>query len=263
MKTNTFIFLALLFIVSLATHAQNERAVYARTFANKVSPSSEAAYLKLLKEQIKPAMQLAKQTGLITGWSVYKVAFTGSESYCNYVSVFILNSWEKTENLPDLVELLKKVSPKTDGEAVRQQMNTLRTTVGQQMYRLVESVDGLSTAPTKYIMVDYMKPKEGQTENYLNEEREIWKPIHQEFAKSGQTDGWEMWSLLFPSGSNLPYEYVTVSHFNDYSKLNKVKYNETISKVFPNRTLSSLYAQTENTRTIARTELWLLVETLQ
>lgn len=262
MKTKMLLFSVLLVMVSLGTQAQNEKTVYARTFANKVSPSNDAAYVKLLKEQIKPAMQLAKQNGLISNWSIYRVAFTGSESYCNYVSVFIFNSWEKTEALPDLVELLKKVNPKTDGEAVRQQLNNLRTTVGQQMHRLVESVDGLSTTPPKYLVLDYMKPKEGQVDNYVIEEREIWKPIHQELAKSGQTEGWSMWSLIFPSASDLPYEYVTISQFSDYGKLNKVKYSETIPKVYPNRTLSSLYQQTENTRTLARTELWLLVDTL-
>ncbi len=263
MKTKMLLFSLILSMLSLGTQAQNEKTYYARTFANKVEAVNNAAYIKLIKEQIKPALQLAKQNGTIVNWSLYSVGFTGASSEYNYISVFIFDSWEKTETTPDLEELVKKVNPKADGAAVVQQLNTLRKVAKQEMYQLLESVNGSSTTSPKYLMVDYMKPKDGQAEAYLAEEKEVWKPIHQELVKSGQTEGWDLWSLVFPSASNLPYDYVTVNLFKDYSKLNLLSYSETVKKVYPNRTAASLFGQTSNTRTMAKSELWKLVETLQ
>ena len=260
----TFALIGCALFNSVVSNAQNTTPAdtYARVLYGKVEASNVNAYLKIMKEQVKPALQQAKQSGALTGWILYGVGYTGAESEYNFVSVLIYDSWAKTEKLPDLEGLLKKTNPNSDAAATVAQLSSIRKMVKQEFYHQEDAVVGPATITPKYILVNYMKPKPGMVSAYLKDEKENWKPIHQEFTKSGQTAGWSLWSLIMPSGSLQPFDYVTVDDFEDFSKLNTVKYMETIKKVYPSKTPEAFIEQTGKSHDRVRIELWETIEQL-
>ncbi len=246
----------LLLLLASSAQAQQPPTIFARVLYGKVESGNVQAYLKIMKENVKPALQLAKQNGAIAGWYFYEVKFTGTESPYNFVSVLIYDSWAKTETLPDLEDLLRKSNPKVDAVATAAKLASIRKFVKQEFYAQQDNVSGPTNTQAKYIMVSYMKSAPGLTSAYIEEEKSVWKPIHQEFVKSGQTLGWGFWSLIMPSDSQLQHDFVTVNSYQDYNKINSGNFGETIKKVYPTRSPDNLGSQTERTRTITRSELW-------
>jgi hypothetical protein len=258
-----FAFICCSLFNSVLAQAQNAAPdIYARVLYSKVDASNVNTYLKLMKEQVKPALQQAQQSGALGGWVLYEVGFGGTESAYNFVSVLIYDTWAKTENLPNLEELMKKANPNLDAAATAAQLGSIRKIVKQEFYHREDMVAGPANVIPKYILINYMKPKPGMTTAYIKDEKEAWKPVHQEFAKSGQTAGWSLWSLIMPSGSQQPFDYVTVDDFEDYAKINAVKYQETIKKVYPTKTPEAFFEQSAKTHDRVRAELWHTIEQL-
>ena len=61
---------------------------------------------------------------------------------------------------------------------------------------------------TNYNSVDYMKVAPGMGAEYVQLEA-VWKKIHQANIKEGKYDFWELTRVMYPSGTNREYDYVT------------------------------------------------------
>lgn len=57
-------------------------------------------------------------------------------------------------------------------------------------------------------LVGFMKVPQGGESEYRKLEREIWKPMHQEWVNQGKMAGWYLWYVPYPSGTNAEYHYV-------------------------------------------------------
>jgi hypothetical protein len=251
---------ACLWLSPMLGHAQTPPTIYARVIYGKVEGINVQAYLKLMKENVKPALQQATQNGTLSAWYFYSIGYTGAESPYNFASVLIYDSWAKTERLPDLEDLMKKSNPKVDAIATAAKLSSIRKMVKQEFYEQLDNVNAPDNAVPKYTMISYMKSTPGLTSAYIEEEKSIWKPIHQEFVKSGQTAGWGFWGLIMPSGTEQPFDFVTANQYLDYGKLNSTNYAEAMKKVYPTRSTDNLGSQTQRTRSIVRSELWELVD---
>jgi hypothetical protein len=70
-----------------------------------------------------------------------------------------------------------------------------------------------------YLVLEFMKVKEGKTAAYLETE-DFWAGIHKQRALAGETLGWDLWALE-PSGTDQGYQYLTVNLFGSMEAMLK------------------------------------------
>jgi hypothetical protein len=116
---------------------------------------------------------------------------------------------------------------------------------------------------TLYVQLDYMKVKPGEGGQYVQLEREIWKPIHSYRLDSGTMAGWSLWGLVMPGGSAVNYNYKTVDYYHSLGDLAEPLTLEIISNVHPDLTgdeLDAFFERTINARSVYRSVLLQLID---
>lgn len=76
-----------------------------------------------------------------------------------------------------------------------------------------------------HVVVEYMKVKPGMMNKYLECEA-VWKTLHQHRVKSGAITGWELEQVLYPSGTNHEYDYVTITHYKSWDAIDAEDWNK-------------------------------------
>lgn len=72
-----------------------------------------------------------------------------------------------------------------------------------------------------YVIVEYMKVKPGMEAQYRACEA-IWKRIHTARKEAGLITDWSLEQIHFPGGSHTEYDYLTVTHFKDWTAVGNV-----------------------------------------
>ena len=67
------------------------------------------------------------------------------------------------------------------------------------------------TQEPTFFIVETMKTMPGKAADYVKTEREVWKKLHQERIKRGLIQSWNLYEVRYPSGTNVAYDYVTVT----------------------------------------------------
>ncbi len=244
----------------LGNAQENEQPLFALVECMKVKPQNEESYLNIEKNIWKPLhLERAKQ-GNIVGWFLYKVRFTGTDDAYNYVTVTLFNNPVNIEDPWKNIEPAK-VLPGKDLDAAMKETGESRDMVSSMLINRQASVypDG-GPGDFKYIQLDYMKVEQGKENDYWDSETNIWKPVHQEFIKAGSRVGWSLWGRVFPSGAGLDYQYVTVNYMADFSKIGVADYNDAFAKAHAGKNMDDLFAKTNASRTLVKSELWEVVD---
>jgi hypothetical protein len=100
-----------------------------------------------------------------------------------------------------------------------------------------------------------MKSLPGKEDEYVRQEKEVYKPIHQEFINRGNRSAWYFNQLIVPLAEGSKYNYGTANYFNDWDKSYSVsvdEYGKIFTKLFPKTSIP------ESARTIVKTEVWKL-----
>lgn len=248
-------------LLNLNTFAQSPPPRIAEVLLMKVAPQNAAEFEKQVKEVWLPVNQARKQSGRITAWQFYRVDFTGSADEYNYAAVSFYDDWKKTEPNERAAELIKATLPKADPAAILMKTRSMVDFVRVALY---EQVDGVAKpdARVKYLMVNFMKVKEGMNAAYMDSETKDWKPIHKEMVDTGKRAGWGLWSLAYPGGTSTSHDYVTTDSYESYAQLYE-SMMDAFKKTYPNQEVTPFIQKTEKARSIVRQELWELVEIIQ
>ena len=241
-------------------NAQNEPTVFAIVEFMKVKPDNEAKYLDIEKNVWKPLHQERINQGKITGWVLYRILYTGTDDPYNYATVTL---FDKAENLEDPWSGIEaqKILPKRDVDKDMIETSKSRDLVKSNLITRLDAVypEG-GPGAFKYIQVDYMKVKPGNEAAYVDVEKNIWKPIHNEFIKAGSRVGWSLWSQVFPGGSALDHQFVTVNYFPDFQKIGVADYTAAFGKAHAGKNIDEFDSKTANSRDLVRSELWQVLD---
>src|SRR5690349_17159355 len=149
-----------------AQSTQPPQTIFARVVFQKVVPGQEQEFERILKENMKPVHQLRKQNGKITNWRLFKVHFNGTQDEYGYVTVVYYDSWAKTEANDNWPELLKAANPKADVPSIISKLHATRTIVKEYLFYREDFVTAKNPAPLKFVLMDFMKTKEGMNDAY-------------------------------------------------------------------------------------------------
>lgn len=108
---------------------------------------------------------------------------------------------------------------------------------------------------TQIALVDYMKVPEGGNAAYEAMEKELWKPMHQELVDQGACEGWFLYSIPYPGGTDAEYHYATVRLYSDISQIESPLSNleELFNKVHPNMDAAEMTEKTLSSRDLVKT----------
>lgn len=237
-------------------NAQNAPTVFAIVDFMKVKPENEGKYLDIEKNIWKPLHQERLKKGIITGWILYKVLYTGTNDPYNYVTVTFFDNQAKLEDPWKDIEAVK-ILPGRDLNKDMEETDKSRDLVKSHLIvRNDEVIPDGGPGEVKYIEVDFMKVKPGNEGAYVAAEENIWVPIHKEFIKAGTRAGWSLWGNAFPSGAGMDYQYTTVNYFADFSKIGMADYTAAFEKAHKGKSMDELGKQTTDLRDLVRSELW-------
>lgn len=110
-----------------------------------------------------------------------------------------------------------------------------------------------------YLMIDYMKVKDGQFADYEALEA-IWKKIHKARIEADMSEGWYFFRVVAPSGANMEYDYVTINRFVGEEQLAKVYETafipDGIEKLLTEKEMA-MAQKTGQYRDIVKSEVWM------
>lgn len=226
----------------------------------KVQPENYTNYLEVEQEIWKPLHQERINQGIIVGWYLYAVEFSGSQDEYNYVVITLYDNAANLER-PWNSEILKKVHPGLKVEEIMKRTYASREHVKSELYYNVAAApDHPLENPAAYMQVNYMKVEPGMQSAYERLESEIWLPIHNESIRSGRTKGWGLWSSLFPRGADRPYQYVTLNAFSEFNYVFELDFSVPFNNIHPGKDFAEIQAESQKVRRIVRTELWDLID---
>jgi hypothetical protein len=243
--------------------AQTPPTLYGQINMLKVDAGKEREFLSFMRETVKPVHMLRRQKGQIVLWILFKVHFTGANDEYNYVAVHYYPTWAKTEEGYVLQDLFKEVNPKADAVALGAKLRELGTLVRTHLFYRSHAVEPQTPVPSKYVRLDYMKVKPGKNADYVRAETEDWMPFHQTLVNEGQSTGWGLWQLVFPGGSDSPYDYVTSNRYSTYEQVMATDYEKTFRKASPSKDINKIFEKTTGARDLVKSELWEVVDMLQ
>lgn len=251
MKIPKVLIAGFLVVMGITGYAQLAIVDYMRVKPNNVNDylELEQTWKKVHEERVK--------VGLIEGWYLYRIRYTGTDSPYQYATISYYRTFDDSENLY-FEGVFEEALKGLDLDSFFVQTENIREFVNSEVFTKVDGLDYDFQNPAKYIYMNFIKVQQGQESNYEEVEQYIWKPIHQELKNSNKMASWSLWNLWFYTHSD--YNYITMNEFYEYKDIDSYNYSEAFEKVHKGQDLSLIMKNTVDARTSSKTELWELVD---
>jgi hypothetical protein len=165
--------------------------------------------------------------------------------------------------LEELDAALKKAGMSMSAQQYVDRRNSLTTLVSNNMYQNQSYVGAFKKGD--YFVVNYMKVSGENMDDYLAWEKKVWKPLAEAMAKDGVRTGWSLNTRVLPSGSEQPYQAVTVDVFPTWESIYKddPQFVDRWHKVHPDMELGTTFERYEKLRTLAVSQLYVVQDLIQ
>lgn len=243
-----------LFGINQIKAQSDQKPVYYLVTYYKTDKDKTDEYLYLMKNYASKIWKEKMNAGDVTSYALYSVVATSDDEGYNLISVqsaSSINDFTKSNTL----ELFKKGFPGIDEKTLSAIMKSYAALRSPVKTEILKQIDGLPTGIQPYYEMNFMKSLDGKQNEYVRQETEIFKPIHQEFIKNGNRSGWVFSQLIVPVSDGSKYNFVTANGFTDWDKsysLTLDDYYKTYNKLFPK------VAMPESARRAVKTEVWKL-----
>jgi len=233
----------------------DQKSLYAVTDYLKVKPENINSYLELEQSIWKPMHAERVRLGIIIGWYLYAINFTGTNNEYNYVTIVVYDNIDSLEH-PWSARIPATVHPDKEVVEILKESNVVRSLVRSEMYeRITSAPDRPMEKPSSYIQVNYMRVPQGLRREYERVEREVWQPIHEELVRREKISWWGLFSLIYPRGDDLAYQYMTIEGGQYWRNLFDLDSSEAFETVHPEMTDEEISELTNQSRATARAEL--------
>lgn len=78
---------------------------------------------------------------------------------------------------------------------------------------------GPQPAKYRYLTLDYQKTEPGKARDYVQLEKEYWKPQHQERVNLGRILSWKLYAVDYPNGDKNEYDFVVLTEFASFADM--------------------------------------------
>ena len=260
-KTLLFVLTASLISLFLYTqsNAQSQEGDYMHIDYIHIEKEEMGDFRTQIESQIKRLQQAKVDSGEMTKWYIYRVAYHGSQNTVhNFVSVSIC---------PDICsfnDFNESISDQFASDDLAQLIRSYRhfmIPTHSELWRINNSVvreDDME--PARYFSMDYMNVGPGMEYAYQMMEDEIARPLHEHRMENDSMEAWQLFSLVIPGGSQYGYNYATGNHFKNLKDFEFGFTDELIRQTHPNTNINEFFENIERTRDPVRIEVWELLD---
>ena len=250
-----------LLVIPSLLFGQAESANYLKMDYIKVAQKDVQDFINHMRADWMPYHQKRAESGDIDSWSLYRVKFPGgAKSEYNFVAMTAASGLEKFEESGSR-ELLSKMADSRKVNAITQKTNNLSTVMFSEVWKVVNkiAVEEKAPNPSRFLMMDFMKVVPGKESEYQLLEDELAKPIHEERVITERMQGWEVYSLISPGGTEYGYNFATGNFFNSLENVEFGFTEEVIESALPGTDIPEMFDTIFSTRSLVRSEVWELV----
>ncbi|MDH5400665.1 MAG: hypothetical protein OEX02_21100 [Cyclobacteriaceae bacterium] len=253
MKTGIKIMLAIVFSFYLNSVFSQVAII---DYMKLKSPGTEADYLALEKEW-RPIHEAKVKSGVLLGWYLYQVRFSGANSPYQYVVISIYKDFEATESIfpQSLYDIVLKGK---DQDEFQQRTLAVRDLTHSEVFTRIDGLNTVYSKPSKYLYLHFMYVEQHEADNYIETEKYIWKPMHTDLQRRGILADWSLWDLWF--NTHADYRFVTFNSFHNYAEIASYSYSDVFQTVHQGRDLSEVMQHTWEARKSVKRELWELID---
>jgi hypothetical protein len=250
---------ALLLCSGATLWAQSEPKTYLSVFCIKATPGKMSELETFVQDAGKRLAQVQVDAGRMSGWTFSRaVAPMGERARCDYVMAYTYDgAYPEPEN--SLQADLEKAGVNMTREEFLEKRNSLSKLIHHERLALVEGFG--RRAKGDYYQVNFMKPHQGKTGEFFKFEREVWMPLAKAAADDNHArKAWSCWHVMYPSGSKMEYDAVTVDTFRDWKSIwgPQSFSKELVDKLHPGKTIQEVMAPVGELRDIVRRELYVV-----
>ena len=258
-KIILLLLLSVFFMLSFTVYAQNEEPIYTITSLMKVKQGDGGKYVQVEQDYWKPIHEELVKQGKIIGWYLYSIQNTGTGDEYNYATV---THYQGSGNFNSFdADLVSKVHPNKKWEDISKETNESRDLVTTKMLQWqLQSLPAEQREPSKIVVVNYMKIPQGMAGEYSALRRDYVKPAFDHLVKEGKSEGWGLWSVMFPSGAEMPYDAVSADFYNDFSNIGTNGLYPLIRELNKDKDMDPIMQRMNETRIATKRELWQLVD---
>ena len=241
--------------------AQAPPQLHAAIYCLKALPGKGQEFERWVADEARKVTQVSLDAKRIAGWTLSRaVAPTGEEARCGYIyAVFSEGAPPEPQNT--LEADIKKAGLRSTAQLYTARRDSLVKLVVHERY--VRFAGFGVGEKGNYWNLNFMKPRPDKHGEFHKFESKTWLPLAEEAAKAGHPcQAWSAWHLLYPSGSGGAYDDVTVNTFRDWASIWKpqVFSKEVMEKVFPGKSVETLFGPLAGLRDLVRRELYLVID---
>ena len=259
-------FLSLLMLVSFfcqSNMALGQKEYYLFSYV-KVAPNMQEDYLKLEKTLKKIHLEFK---GSIDDWSLMQpltqVDVTGPYNYIVYYkfnSASKLGDFIRTGGLSE--DWVKLLTPEERSLVWRR--NEIRTLVKDEVWEVEAGISAPKNLKNGMVLVfNYFDfPTGGSHALHLKAETEIWMPIHDLRIKNDLMSSWLFLKKTTPFGTSQSYQDATFDIYNSMEQFEIPLPDKFFHEVHKDRNLDLLIKLTNDTATLVKGEVCIVVDGL-
>lgn len=258
----TFLAIAIMGIAFLPNlQAQNDPE-YVVVDYMKIKPGMQEKYLEC-EAAWKLVHEYRKKQGLILGWQLDQVVFpAGTGTEYDYMTITQYKNWKAMgADWTTWYEDALKTLP-ADLREVAENANLYRDLVKSEIWTGGERVSAPGSSKPKYFVENYMSIPADGWDDWEEMETKFVLPVHKKNIELGNRAGWFIGYLVMPRGDSYPYQASTVDTYDNWEDIGKNE-SEAWEMVYPGMSEERIWGKIEPTRTIVKTEIRMLVDSLE
>ncbi|NBB76714.1 MAG: hypothetical protein GVY02_04985 [Bacteroidetes bacterium] len=208
---------------------------------------------------LKPLQESKIENDFVKEWYLYRVSYPSKPDLnYNFISIAIsddINKFAESSSSNSPTHAIAHHSGMPD--ALKQIMGSMHS----ELWSINNSVlTSMNAKPTRFLLMDYMDVAPGMDYTYQMMEDEIARPLHQQRMEDDTMEGWEVYDLIIPGGTEYGYNFATGNFFERLSDLEFGFTDEMIRQNHPDTDISEFNENINRTRDLVRSEVWELVD---
>jgi hypothetical protein len=254
---------ALAAALSMPVAAQQAPTGYHSVACIKVKPENNTEFRKWAEGDVQKYAQSRVDAGALSTWILLRsVIPAGTSAECDYLIVSMYPGVPpKPMGLEELDAALKKAGITVTAQQYVDRRTNLTTLVSNNMFQNQAFVGAFKKGD--YFVVNYMKAS--NVEDYVAWEKKVWMPIADAMAKDGTRTGWSLNTMVFPGGTDVKFNAVTVDVYPTWDSIfnnDFQKFYEQWKKVHPDMELGTTFEQYDKLRHQGDVDIYVVQDTV-
>lgn len=244
-----FVCVALAVAFSAMLCAQQPSTGYHSVACIKVKPENNTDFRKWAAGDVHKLAQSRVDGGALSTWILLRsVIPSGASAECDYlVASMYPGIPPQPMDLDELDAALKKAGIAITAQQYVDRRTSLTTLISNNMFQNRALVGTFKKGD--YFVVNYMKAP--NIEEYVAWEKKAWMPVAEAMAKEGTRSGWSLNTLVFPGGTDVKFNAVTVDVFPAWDSIFNTDFQQFCAlwqKVHPDMELGTTFEQYDKLR---------------